>query len=237
MRLKWFLSPWYIRRKLYTYLASRLSTVSKQTESCIHLSLVTLEYHQVRPKRFQSLWYVRRKPCNYLASSLALSPIELNRASTWASYHRVPSGVSKTISVPTVCLAQIVHLSCTDINTVFKWTKTRFHMTHVTLEFDQMRPKWFLRLWYVRQKHCTYLVSRLALYQMNWLKHPLELHHLGVLSGASKTISEPTVWLALSVHLSCTDTNTIFKWTKTRFYMTHVTLEFHRGHPKRFLRI
>jgi hypothetical protein len=141
----------------------KISTISKRTQSSIHLSLVTLEYHQVRPKRFLSLWYVRDKPCNYLASSLALSPIGLNRASTWASSLRVPSGVSKTISMPTVCLAQSVHLSCTNTNTVLKWTKMRFHMTHVTLEFHQVRPKWFLRLWYVRQKSCTNLASRLAL--------------------------------------------------------------------------
>jgi hypothetical protein len=32
----------------------------------------------------------------------------------------VPSGVSKTISEPIVCLAQIVHLSCTGTNTVSK---------------------------------------------------------------------------------------------------------------------
>jgi hypothetical protein len=86
----------------------------------------------------------------------------------------VPSGVSKIISVPlikkiiisvpTVCLAQTVHLSFTYTNTVFKWTKTRFHMTHVTLEFHWVRPKQFLRLWYVRHKPCTYLASRLALY-------------------------------------------------------------------------
>jgi hypothetical protein len=25
------------------------------------------------------------------------------------------------------------------------------------------------------------------------------------------------------VDLSCTETNTIYKWTETRFYMTHVT--------------
>ena len=40
----------------------------------------------------------------------------------------VPSGVSKTISKPMVCLAQTVHLS----NTVSKWTKMRLHMTHIT---------------------------------------------------------------------------------------------------------
>jgi hypothetical protein len=75
----------------------------------------------------------------------------------------VPSGVSKIISVPTVCLAQTMHLSLTDTNTVFKWTKTRFHMTYVTLEFYRVRPKRFLRLWYIQHKPWTYLASRLAL--------------------------------------------------------------------------
>jgi hypothetical protein len=107
-------------------------------------------------------------------------------------------------------------------NTIFKFTKTRFYMTHVTLEFHRGRPKRFLRIWYVRCKPCTYLVSRLALYQMNWIKHPLELCHR-VLSGASKMISEPTVCLAQTMHLSWTDTNTISKLTKTRFHMTHIT--------------
>jgi hypothetical protein len=72
---------------------------------------------------------------------------------------------------------------------------------------------------------------------MNWIKHALELHHLGVQSGASKVISEPTVCLAQTVHLSWFDKNTISEWTKTRFHMTHITLEFHRVRPKRYLRL
>jgi hypothetical protein len=132
----------------------------------------------------------------------------------------VLSGASKTISEP---IAQTVHLSCTDTNNISKWSKTRFYMTHITLEFHWERPKWFLSLWYVRHKPCTYLVSRLAPCHMNWIKHPLELPHLGVLSGASKMISEPTVYLAQTMHLPWTDTNTTSKWTKTRFDMTHVT--------------
>jgi hypothetical protein len=47
--------------------------------------------------------------------------------------------------------------------------------------------------------------------------------HLGVPSGASKSVSEAMVRLVQTVDLSCTDTNTISKRTKTRFYMTHVT--------------
>ena len=41
-------------------------------------------------------------------------------------YLGVPSGASKTISKPMVPLTQIVHLSCTDTNTVSKRTEIRF---------------------------------------------------------------------------------------------------------------
>jgi hypothetical protein len=48
-------------------------------------------------------------------------------------------------------------------------------------------------------------------------------------------ISEAMVCLVQTVDLSYTETNTISNWTKTRFYMTHVTYEFHRVRPKWFL--
>jgi hypothetical protein len=65
----------------------------------------------------------------------------------------------------------------------------------------------------------------------------LEAHHFGVPLGASKTISEPIVRLAQTVHLSCIDTNIESKWKEVRFHMTHVTYEFHRVRPKRFLNL
>jgi DNA-binding transcriptional regulator of glucitol operon len=68
-----------------------------------------------------------------------------------------------------VHLAQTVHLSCTDTNTVSKQTEMRFQMTHITEGFHRVRQKGFLRLWYVRRKLCTYLASRLAL-SLNDLK-------------------------------------------------------------------
>jgi hypothetical protein len=138
-----------------------------------------------------------------------------------------PLGVSKTISEAVVHSAKTVHLSCVKISTIFQRTEPSFHL----------RRKQFLSLWYVRRKPCTYLLSRLALYQMNWVKHPLDLRHLGVLSSASRMIFEPMVCLAQTMHLSCTDTNNNSKWTKTRFHMTHITLEFHRVCPKRFMRL
>jgi hypothetical protein len=44
----------------------------------------------------------------------------------------VPSGVSEMISEPIVRLAQTLHLSCIDTNSISEWTEMRFHMTHVT---------------------------------------------------------------------------------------------------------
>jgi hypothetical protein len=63
----------------------------------------------------------------------------------------------------------------------------------------------------------------------------LEPHHLGVRTGASKMIFEPTVCLVLNVRPSCIDTCTISIWTGMRFLMTHVTKEFHLVRPKYFL--
>jgi hypothetical protein len=59
--------------------------------------------------------------------------------------------------------------------------------------------------------------------QMDQNELLLEPRHLGVPSGATKTIPEPVVRLAQTMQLSCTDTNTVSKRTKTRFDMTHVT--------------
>jgi hypothetical protein len=48
-------------------------------------------------------------------------------------------------------------------------------------------------------------------------------HHLGVQSDLSKMIFEPKGRLAQTVHLSCTDINTVSKRTEMKFHMTHVT--------------
>jgi hypothetical protein len=64
---------------------------------------------------------------------------------------------------------------------------------------------------------------------------PLEHHHLGVPSGASKMISESMVRSVQTMHLFCTDANSISNQTETRFHMTHITYKFHRVRPKQFL--
>jgi hypothetical protein len=58
---------------------------------------------------------------------------------------------------------------------------------------------------------------------MDWNELSLEPRHIGVPLGASKMISDPIVYLAQTVHLSCSDTNTVSKRTEIRFHMIHVT--------------
>jgi hypothetical protein len=64
---------------------------------------------------------------------------------------------------------------------------------------------------------------------------PFEPRHLGVQSGASKTISEAMVHLAQMVHLSCTETNIVSKCIETSFHLSLITQEYLPVHLKQFL--
>jgi hypothetical protein len=39
-----------------------------------------------------------------------------------------------------VCMAQTIHLSCTDTKTDSKKTEIGFHMAHVTMEYRRVHP-------------------------------------------------------------------------------------------------
>jgi hypothetical protein len=212
---KWFLSLWFIWRKPCTYLATILAlspnglkrdslwpTSPRSSIECIknnlwaystfganHAPILRQDYHYLQIDRIE----------------LPLEPPNLG----------VPSGASKTICEPMVCLAQTVHLSCTNANTITKRTEMRFHMTHVTLEFYRVCPKRFLIMWYVQHKLCTYLASRLALSPNGpkWAS----------IWASSKMVSKPMFHLAQTVHLSSTNTNTFSKRIEMRFHLTHVT--------------
>jgi hypothetical protein len=82
VRPKWVSCLWYIRRKLCTYLASRLHYL-QMDQNKLPLDPHHLGVPSGASKWFRSLWYVRRKPCTYLASRLTLSPNRLKWASTW----------------------------------------------------------------------------------------------------------------------------------------------------------
>jgi hypothetical protein len=60
----------------------KISTINRQTESSFWFSLVTLEYHRLRPNLFLGLWSVWCKPCTYLALVLTLSSNGPKRDST-----------------------------------------------------------------------------------------------------------------------------------------------------------
>jgi hypothetical protein len=139
------------------------NTISKRTKTRFHTAHITYEFHQVHIKLFMSLWYVQGKPCTYLASRLALSPNGTNRGPIDSRHLGVPSGASKMIYQATVRLTQTEHLSDTDANIFSKQIETRFHMTHLTLEFHRVPPILFLSQRYVRCKPCTSLASRVAL--------------------------------------------------------------------------
>jgi hypothetical protein len=128
-----------------------------------------------------------------------------------------------------------VHLSCTDTNTISKWTKTRFHMTHVTLELHRVRRKRFMWQWNVRHKPCTYLASRLALSPnglncaSTWDSSPRStircVQHDFWACGPFVAYRAPT----------CVKISTISKRTISSFHLSLVTYAYHRVHPKQFL--
>jgi hypothetical protein len=101
----------------------------------------------------------------------------------------VPSGASKMISEPMVCLVQTVQLSCVKICTISKWIET---------------------------------ASTLALSPRSTI-------------GCIQNDLWAYDMLVQTVHLTCTDSNTVFKRTQTSFHFSLVTLKYHRVRPKWFL--
>jgi hypothetical protein len=149
------------------------------------------------------------------------------------SHLEVPSGASKTISGPMVCLAQTAYLSCIDTNIESKWNDVRFQMTHVTYEFHRVHRVWFLSLWYIWRKLCTYLVSRLALSS----KGPKQAS-IWALSSYHQVVQND-FWTygtsSANLHLSCVKISTIFERTETSFHLSLVIVP--SGVPKRFLNL
>jgi len=75
----------------------------------------------------------------------------------------VPSGASKLISKHTVCSMQTMHLPCIRISIISKLTEPSFHLSLFTPDYQIVCPKWFLRLWCIRCKLCTYLALKLTM--------------------------------------------------------------------------
>jgi hypothetical protein len=124
-----------------------------------------------------------------------------------------------------VHLVQTVHLSWIKISTIYKQIKIRFHLSLVTWSTIGCIQN---NYW----AYGTFGANRAPQTDRNEL--PPEPRHLGVPSGASKMISNPMVHLSKPCTYLAQDANSIFKWTKTRSDMTHVTKGFYRVRPKWF---
>jgi hypothetical protein len=119
-----------------------------------------------------------------------------------------------------VCSVQTVLQPGTNTNTISKWTKMRFHMTHVTYEFHRVHPKLFMTYGTFNANHAPIFCSTISKRTKQISTRPSSPRST---VGASKTIYEPMVRLTQTEHLSCTDANTVSKQIETRFPMTHVT--------------
>ena len=88
------------------------------------------------------------------------------------------------------------------ISTISKLTENEFPLEPHHLGVPRVHPKRFLSLWYVWRKLCTYLAPILTPCPNGSKRDSTRPTHLGVASGACKTISKPMVRLAQTVHLS-----------------------------------
>jgi hypothetical protein len=143
--------------------------------------------------------------------------------------HRgVPSGASKTISMPMVRSTQTMHQSCVNISTTSKQTELSLEPRHLGVPSgaSKMISKPMEHLAQTVHLSCVNISTVSKRTELS-----LEPRPLGVPLGASKMSFEPMVYLAQTVHLSCTDPNTVSKRKEVRFHMTHMTQEFHRVHP------
>jgi hypothetical protein len=81
---------------------------------------VILELHRVRPNRFMSLWYIHANHAPILHQDWHYLKMDRNKLSHEHRHLGVPSRASKRISDPMERVAQTVHMSFTDANTVSK---------------------------------------------------------------------------------------------------------------------
>jgi hypothetical protein len=82
------------------------------------------------PKMISMLVVHSAKIVTYLVPTLMLSPYELKRLPLDPRDLGISSDAPKTITRPIVHLAQTVHRSRIEINTMSKQTKTSFHLIH-----------------------------------------------------------------------------------------------------------
>jgi len=97
-----------------------------------------------------------------------------------------------------------------------------------------VRPKWFLRLWWIRYILCTYLALKLTL-SPNEPKRDSIWHTSSMSSiGCIQIDSKHMVRSMQTMQLSYIKISTISEKTKSSFHLSSFTYEYHRVHPKWF---
>jgi hypothetical protein len=97
---KWLPRLWYTRRKLCTYLASRLALSPNGPKQASTWASSPRSTIGSTPKWLWSLWYVWCKPCTNLVLTLTPSPNWPKQDLTWPTSLGVPLGAFKTFSKP-----------------------------------------------------------------------------------------------------------------------------------------
>jgi hypothetical protein len=129
---KHFLSLWYVRPKPCTYLASRLTLSPNETKQASTWPMSPRSSIGCAQSDFQAYCMFAGNRAPVLPQEYYYLQTDQNELLFDPRHLEVPSGVSKMISEPMVHSSQTKHRSCTKINTISKWTKTSFHLIHVT---------------------------------------------------------------------------------------------------------
>jgi hypothetical protein len=129
---KRFLSLWYAWHKPCTYLTPTLTPCpNRPTQDSTRRASRRSSIRCVRSYlQAHGMFGANRAPI--LRQDWHYLQIERNELPLEPRVLGVPSGASKMIPKPMVCLAQTMHLSCSDNNTVSIQTEMRFDMTQVT---------------------------------------------------------------------------------------------------------
>jgi hypothetical protein len=159
---------------------------------------------------------ILRRDLRYLQTNWIKHPLEPRAQG-------VPSGASKIISEPMVRSAQTLHLSYIKISTIsnkLNQASTGASSPRSTIGCVQ---NYFWAYGMFSTNHAPILNRHQQYLQIDQNEIPHDTCHLGVPSGASKTIYETVVHLAKTVHLSYVKISTIFEQTELSLHLSLVT--------------
>jgi hypothetical protein len=132
VHLKWFLIRWYVRRKPYTCLTSRLALSPNAPKQDSTRPMSPSRSIVCVQNDFRASGMFDTKTAPILHQHKHCLQMEWNEIPHEPRDVGVSSGARKMISEPIVCSAQTVHLSCVKFSNISKWTETSFHLSLVT---------------------------------------------------------------------------------------------------------